>query len=210
MKIRILVLSLFITALVSASLFAQEPMPEPPLPEQEQDMHRNEKRERVPFAVAAAPLDDEQKTEALQFITNLVPEASPVLAELENENPRAYERELRQALREKRVLARHKKRKKEEYENAAKRITLQHKTQILAYRYRKAEDSEKPEIKKQLHTQLSQLFDLRERDRELEIQQLEKRLDALRKQLEKRKPNKDKIIEKRLDHMLGLDKELQW
>lgn len=51
---------------------------------------------------------------------------------------------------------------------------------------------------------------MREQDRELEIQHLEKRLNELRLQLQKRKPNKEKIIEKRLDTMLGVDKELQW
>ncbi|MCA9733797.1 MAG: hypothetical protein H6696_02120 [Deferribacteres bacterium] len=209
MKYKLFLLVGFSIFLFSMAMQAQEPQPELAPPPEEEDALRPETM-KDPFVVAATPVSEEQKAEALQFLGELVPEAVPALAELENEKPHAYERELRQALREKRILERQKIRDRKEYENSSKRIVLQHKTKVLAYQYRKAVESDKPALKKQLRNQLSELFDMREQDRELEIQHLEKRLNELRLQLQKRKPNKEKIIEKRLDTMLGVDKELQW
>ncbi|KAA3618207.1 MAG: hypothetical protein DWQ05_09215 [Calditrichaeota bacterium] len=211
-KIGLLITVYFLS---SAFLFAQdfEPAPPPPADEKEQfrvqGMRAQEKRAAV-AAMARVPLTDSQKAEALQFLTELVPESAPVLAELESENPRNYERELQKAWREKQMLSRQKNFDKDEYQTKKSRIILEHKIQVLVYKYRKASDSEKDRLKNDIRGQLGQLFDLREVDRAMQVQRLEKKLEELRASLKNRKPNKDRIIEKRLERLIGIDKELEW
>lgn len=100
MKYKLFLLVGFSIFLFSMAMQAQEPQPELAPPPEEEDALRPETM-KDPFVVAATPVSEEQKAEALQFLGELVPEAVPALAELENEKPHAYERELRQALREK-------------------------------------------------------------------------------------------------------------
>ncbi len=209
-KIRYLIFS--ICFLLPGILSAQEPQPEDeaPAPVHENLRKKLQERRAMLAPVPKAALSDIQKTAAHNFLIELIPEITAVLAELEAENPRAYARELRRAFGEMQMLERRKKYDKDEYTNSKKRIVLEHKSQMIVFRYRKAEEEQKEGLKEQLRTVLNQLFDLREIDREMQVQRLEKKLQELRASLKNRKPNKNRIIEKRLEKLLGVDKDLQW
>jgi hypothetical protein len=58
------------------------------------------------------------------------------------------------------------------------------------------------EIKEELRGVLAQLFDLNERNQELEIQELEEMLESAKEELKFRKTNKSKIIDKSLEDLL--------
>lgn len=171
---------------------------------------RFQERRAVLAPIPESAMSDEEQARARQFLVDLIPEINAVLTDLENENPRAFLRELRRASREMQMLKRQKKRGGEEYENSKKRITLDHKTQMLAYRYQKANDSEKAALKKQMRPLLDQLFDLKEIERERQVQRLEKKLEDLRASLKNRKSNKSRIIEKRMEKLLRIDRDLRW
>ncbi|MBI4564787.1 MAG: hypothetical protein HY716_08875 [Planctomycetes bacterium] len=69
---------------------------------------------------------------------------------------------------------------------------------------------EREQIRAKLQKVVSQLFDVRERERAQEVESLRRRLDDLTRLLEKRKANRDRIIERRLRHLQGEPDELEW
>ncbi len=83
-------------------------------------------------------------------------------------------------------------------------------TESLAFEYQKASKSEKEKIKKNLKKSLSQLFDLKESQREKEVKMLEERIVKLKEKIASRKKNKDIIIRRRTEELLGENDYLEW
>jgi molecular chaperone GrpE (heat shock protein) len=78
-------------------------------------------------------------------------------------------------------------------------------------RYRQAtQASERTQIRTNLAAALDELFDLRERHRQEMIERLEKELQNLRQTTEKRRQSKDRIVQNRLEDLLGTDDDLRW
>lgn len=82
--------------------------------------------------------------------------------------------------------------------------------QLLALKYKNADAASKSKIKKDLTATLSDLFDIREAEKQKEVKQLETRLQELNKSLKTRKQNKDIIIERRIQELFGDSKYLEW
>lgn len=83
-------------------------------------------------------------------------------------------------------------------------------TEALGFLYENAAQSEKAGIKTKLQSKLEQLFDLKEEERRLEVEFLEKELQELKASLEVRKKNKAQIINRRLQELIGLEDYLDW
>ena len=99
----------------------------------------------------------------------------------------------------------------ERYEQKKKEHALEIRGRQLAEKYRHNNDSKvKETIKKELSSILSQMFDIREKDREEEIKLLTEKLDHLKNVLEERKTKKKEIVERRLQEMLGEIDVLRW
>lgn len=104
-----------------------------------------------------------------------------------------------------------KKRNPEEYERMMKMHKLERESMELAEKMRKAESgTDKGAIKDKLKTVLGELFDLREANRTHEVEMLEKRLKELKETMEKRKQNRDQIIERRLGELMGKEDSMNW
>lgn len=73
----------------------------------------------------------------------------------------------------------------------------------LVYKYQFAAPKEQNKIREELRDVLSQLFDINERNRELEIEELQQMIDAAQKEIEVRKVNKDLILDNTLDDLVG-------
>ncbi len=87
--------------------------------------------------------------------------------------------------------------------DAVRMISLEFDTRELSLRYDKASDADKKAIKDALRGKLGELFDLKNRAQELRVKHMEKEMARLRKNLDNRKLNKDKIVQQRLDQMTG-------
>lgn len=96
------------------------------------------------------------------------------------------------------------------YERQKEISDLEIRTELLAFKYIKAADADKQKIKNELRTKLLSLFELREKDRKYQIELLKKELEELTKSIEMRRKNKDLIISRRLQELLGEDKYLDW
>ncbi|MFA3783555.1 hypothetical protein ABRY23_10875 [Melioribacteraceae bacterium 4301-Me] len=92
----------------------------------------------------------------------------------------------------------------------SKEIALNIKAEALAIKYKSANPSNKQAIRNQLRATLSELFELKEKNRKEEVAKLEKKLADLRKSLELRNSHKDEIINRKIEEMLGESKYYNW
>ena len=104
----------------------------------------------------------------------------------------------------------HMGREKEMIEKDKQIIEYEILTESLAFEYQKSSQSEKAKIKKELQKNLGQLFDLKETQREKEVKLLEERIVKLKEKIANRKKNKDIIIRRRAEELLGENDYLEW
>lgn len=88
-------------------------------------------------------------------------------------------------------------------------IALEYDTRELASKYNKADPGEKEKIKREIKNKLNELFDIRTKVQELKVERLQAKVKELKDIIEKRKQNKSKIIEERLNDLLK-DKTFKW
>jgi len=96
---------------------------------------------------------------------------------------------------------------KEEMEAEKKIIEYEILTESLSIEYKKVSSKEKERIKKELQKNLSQLFDLKEIRKEKEVKRLE---EQLKEKIANRKGNKNIIVKRRLEELLGESEYLEW
>lgn len=90
-------------------------------------------------------------------------------------------------------------------------MALESKCLDLSSLYKESRDAEKQKkIEQELEEAVTQLFDLREGQREKDIQRLEKDLAQMKKKLEERRMKKSQIVGKRLSQLMGRSEELEW
>ena len=100
---------------------------------------------------------------------------------------------------------------KERYETENKVNELEVITESLRIRYEHAKnDNDKQKIINELKPNLNQLFDAKEKSRSLEVDMLEKELAQLKESLKVRKQNKNEIINRRLNELIGKGDYLDW
>lgn len=80
-------------------------------------------------------------------------------------------------------------------------VLLEQVRQLL-HDYERAKSKDKPGIRTELRKVLSQLYDINERNKELEIAELEAMIEAAKQEVEYRKAHKAEIIERSLEELL--------
>ena len=90
-------------------------------------------------------------------------------------------------------------------------VAAAQETQKLAAEYRSAEsDGDKEKIKTQLREKLTAIFDLQQKRRASEIEQIQTRLKKLEETMSKRDAAKKEIVERRVEVLTGGIDELGW
>ena len=87
---------------------------------------------------------------------------------------------------------------------------LEQEVNTLAITIRKVAGKDSAKQHDTLKTKLGELFDLREKKREMEARQIEAELKNIRELLAKRKTNRDAIIQKRLKELTGESEGQEW
>lgn len=88
--------------------------------------------------------------------------------------------------------------------NKIKRLKEENKKHIRTYK--NAEDNARPELEEKIKANLAEQFDLKEKDRALKIERLEKQLQKLKSSLGERGEKRDQIIQKHFEEISGTDK----
>jgi hypothetical protein len=99
---------------------------------------------------------------------------------------------------------------KERFQTQKKQIELEVDTEVLALKCKNADSAGQANLKKELYSRLSELFEIREAQKQEEVKNLEKRLQELKESLQYRKQNKNEIVQRRIQEMLGDSKYLKW
>lgn len=131
------------------------------------------------------------------------PEEFERLSKLRTEDPAAFQKELRERLQKMRdggaklhdeIVRRYPELLKQDQE-----------THKLIESYKAASPDDKKQIRAELKKKLGEFFELREKARQETIQHLESQLGQLKKDAERRKANRDAIIDRRLKELTEND-----
>ncbi len=82
--------------------------------------------------------------------------------------------------------------------------------ELLALKYKGQDSQSQQKTKTELYSKLSELFEIKESDKEADIKKLEKRLSELKESLKERKQNKEEIVQRRIQELLKDAKYLRW
>lgn len=99
---------------------------------------------------------------------------------------------------------------KEMLQRERKIFELEVATRSLSAKYNSDKSADKSKLKSQLTTTISELFDLKELNRQSQVKELERELASLKKELDVRSKNKTEIIRRRVQELLGEDDFLDW
>ncbi|MCP4649377.1 MAG: hypothetical protein GY853_04760 [PVC group bacterium] len=184
---------------------AQEKKGPPPPPPETKDIAPEEK---IPQLVEMVSRDEE---EVLQYIEANDPEGLKDIAQLKQENPKQYQNLIKERLRIIRMLNKAKAIDPEQYEQLKRLEALEIKMHRLAKSYKDSTESEKKqEVKVELTACLNEMFDIKQQKGTAEVVKLEQRLNKLKSYIQKRLDNKESIVGRKLEELLGQAEGLGW
>jgi hypothetical protein len=99
---------------------------------------------------------------------------------------------------------------KERYETEIVVQQLELQTEALGIQYAHAKENQKSALISKLKNKLSELFEMKEKERALNVEILERELAQLKESLTIRKQNKNEIINRRLNELIGKGDYLDW
>ena len=146
-----------------------------------------------------------------EFLEDNLPERAEEMKRLNEKEPEAYRHEImmigEMVMRYREMM--------EHNPELAEAFIRSHKMETecnrLAEEIRETEDLEKQRVlRSKLKQLLAEVFDLRLKEPEMHIQNLEKEINEMKGMIERRKANKDKIIQRRLKEMTGERNDLDW
>ncbi len=175
----------------------------------------SDRSERVYNELMSVYSGDLTKEEEEKLLKNLSPETRTKLEEIKKLNKNKYNQLLREttfygALTywDKNTPAVLDFRKQTEETKKQKELEID--VELLALKYKNADSGNQSKIKSELSSKLSELFDIKELKKQEEVKQLEKRLQELKESLIARKQNKNEIVARRVQELLGDAKYLKW
>jgi hypothetical protein len=95
-------------------------------------------------------------------------------------------------------------------ENMKKEKELEIDVELLALKLKNADKNSQEKIRNDLTGSLGMLFNIKEEAKQKEVEQLEKRLQELKQSLQYRKQNRNEIVQRRIQELLGDAKYLKW
>ncbi len=150
------------------------------------------------------PVSAEDREKAMAWLKENEPTRLERLGELKQQRPDEYERAVTQIAMEVRDLLAMKQNDPKRYERRMSQRKLDYRANELAEKIRGAgENQDTTAERKELKDVLGKLFDLREEDREQELKRLADELTRLKETMAKRRESKDKLVERRMEDLLG-------
>ena len=180
-------------------LLTQE-KPAPPEPPEPENIELGEYKRFFEFSE-----QEEQK-----LLQELTPELKTHFTELKKYDKEEYFELLRESQYRNMRYPFATNKEKEMLQRERKIFELEVATRSLSAKYSSDKSADKSKLKSQLTTTISELFDLKELNRKSQVQELERELAKLKKELDVRSKNKTEIIRRRVQELLGEDDFLDW
>jgi len=200
---------LVILIFLSSNLLAQQQKSEPP--KRDKSKRQDQKPPALTIEDLKRELGQDWEKIILAKIQSEEPDEITPLQQEKLKNPTRYERQLAKLWDDIRRLDKLKIEDPARYNNMKKQLQLERDCRMLAQEYHTSnDDARKSQIKINLKSYLTELFNIREAERAGKVAELEEELAQLKETLAFREKNKVKIIEKRLQEMLAEDEMLQW
>lgn len=150
------------------------------------------------------------KEEEEEYLKNVDDKLKQQLAEIKNQNKSKYNKLLRELYFKQLNFSFPGSSSTESRELAKKILEYEIYTTALAGKYKSANSAEKVKIKEDMSRHLSELFDLKEKERKLEVEKLEMKLQELKKAIDVRSKNKNEIVQRRMQELFGEGQYLDW
>ena len=164
-----------------------------------------------PVNVPPPPYFELTEKDEQAYLTNVAPELKIALKEIKKYNMEKYAEFLREFHWTSMELSyMYQDEEKEMIEREMQVLEYEILTESLAIKYKKASGSEKETVKKDLKENLSNLFDVKEQRREAEVKMLEEEIKKLKLKIASRKKNKEIIVRRRVEELLGDDEVFEW
>jgi hypothetical protein len=96
------------------------------------------------------------------------------------------------------------------YKRQRQMYALQAQSDLLVDHYQEVGEAEKPHVEVQLTEALANLFDLRLEEDRYQLELMRKQVDQTQARIDQKASNKDRIVDRELTRMLGLDAILAW
>lgn len=164
-----------------------------------------------PPEVTQLRYSEEEIQDVLDFIETNDPTVYQELMNVKEKMPGEFNIIIGEAVEHKRELDRLQRESPEEYEDVMQIMDYERRERDLSRQYREATDAAgKSGIEAELKGVIKELFDLKLKQRQRELQRLEQELKNIKDEIEKRRTNKDKIIQTRFDEVTGKNDSLRW
>ena len=158
------------------------------------------------------PVTPEQEKEALAFLKEIAPWKVEYVQKQKNVDQNAYNTLLRGLIQRKRSLERLRESGDTlKYSRRLKSMKLKNRSHMLSQEYRVTTDrAQQKVLRKNLLGVLNELFEIREQDKLTQIEHLRSRLKELEEMVAKRRKNKQTIVERRAQNLLGEMDDIRW
>ncbi|MEM7391413.1 MAG: hypothetical protein AAF492_03615 [Verrucomicrobiota bacterium] len=150
--------------------------------------------------------------EAWEFAKRHLPHAVDDLERLERENPEMFRRKLEEIHKHMGELHRIRQHSPDVAEALLHAEKMEHESRKIAHMIgREKESGKRQEMTEKLEGILGQIFELRLKEGEFHLEQLEREISNVRDRLNRRKENRKRILEHRLTTLLAeSDEDLRW
>ncbi len=160
-------------------------------------------------------LPPEERKEIIEKALNFIREYAPLkyeeMMKMKEEEPMKFGHQIRCIVKIMMKLEHLKEVDPEAYKLAEKIARLEGKAFDMAIKYKREQSEEKREkIKKELKDLLYQIFEMRQRLREMRIKRLEREIERLKEMLKERERMKDKIVEHHLTELIFGEDIISW
>jgi len=213
-----LLLTLFSFLIFINPLFAKEDLEEvkeQKMLNQEQAKKENELQvllEKAKRFQQRAQILSEKESQAIyEYFNQIDKDAIKRLDKLKSVDMEKYKNQLNQLYFDKMYLERIREEFPGRFEDALEIRKLDSESHKLSKEYKLEKDeTEKDKIEEKLRDILSELFDLREIEKKVEMERIEEKLTYLADEIKKRRENKDIIVENRYKQLTGQNRTYEW
>lgn len=155
--------------------------------------------------------------EFIQWLTENYPEKAAAISELQEKEPQAYIMKVAELRKKYEPIIQAGKHNPRLAEVLKKDLELQHRRDEIRRQLRYAKDEERQSLLNELKTVIARRFDLILEKKQIQYEQLEKRLAKLQKELEKKKTElqklqgtKEKAVEDRVKDLTNQSEKVEW
>lgn len=152
-------------------------------------------------------IPEQMEAKVMEVIKKNDPAFAEKLAKLKETNEKKYDTVI--AMSAKSLMMGKMSGEKELEKDMVKAVSLEYEVRELALSYDKASDADKAKTKEQIKSKLGEIFDIRTKGQEVRIKKMEQEISELKKGLETRKANKSRIVDQRLEQLIG-NKYMNW